>query len=132
MCMNKKGIISIIMWIIVTIIIGSLILFTVKGCNDHNEVAKNKVFIKARINDIYTVRYSDYCAYSFQYRGAHYYGTGRYYSNYGHVGDSILVILNKNDPNNNKTVENYQNYSTLEIIGFALFAILLLWWKFRK
>lgn len=131
MHINKKKIVDIIMWVISISGMCYLLFFIVKSYSDYNKISQNQAFGKAKIIDIYTVRYSDYCKYSFQYKAITYYGESSYDLNYGNIGDSISIIFNQNDPNNNKSIESYSSYSIFKIMAFFLLAILLVWWKLK-
>jgi hypothetical protein len=131
--MNKKKTIDkIIGYSILAIGICCLSIFMIKGYTENHDILENKEYNQAKIIDIYRIRYSDYCKYSFHVKASIYYGTGKYYAGYGNIGDSIKIVYNKTNPSNNKTEEGLKNYNTLKILSLFVILASLLWWRFRK
>lgn len=72
---------------------------------------KNAEYTKAIVIDhFYTVRYTDYFSYKFFIDNKEYQGSGRHYpaSDTLSVGDSIVVVYDRTNPDINKPERNYK------------------------
>ncbi|RGN32271.1 DUF3592 domain-containing protein [Bacteroides oleiciplenus] len=100
-------------------------------------LGRNIEYAKAIIIDhFYTIRYTDFFSYKFSVNGQEYHGSGWHYpdSDTFSVGDTIRVVYDKVNPDNNKTYRDYI-YSQKEspfIIPVLILMVLLPLWRYRK
>ncbi|MDD3404758.1 MAG: hypothetical protein PHH23_00595 [Paludibacteraceae bacterium] len=72
---------------------------------------KNLEYSKAMVIDhFYTIRYTDYFSYEFFVEEKKYQGSGKHYptSDALSVGDTITVVYDKTNPDNNRSARDYR------------------------
>lgn len=93
-------------WLL-SILCGIFLIYLIITKNSLNE---NFEYSKAIIIDnFYTIRYTDYFSYKFYIDEIEYQGSGKYYhaSDTILVGDTIIVIFDRTNPENNMPVRDY-------------------------
>lgn len=101
---------DIIYYIIFIILFTFLIYLVVGGIIKERSLNKNFEYSKAIVIDhFYTIRYTDYFSYKFSIDNKEYQGSGRHYpkSDSISIGDTIIVIYDRENPDNNKPIRDY-------------------------
>lgn len=98
-------VLAIIGWIFIAyLIIGGIVK---RQSMDNNLEYSNAIVI----DYFYTIRYTDFFSYSFFVGEKEFRGSGKYYPLIDtlSVGDSIIVVYDRKNPNNNSTYRDYKN-----------------------
>jgi len=104
---NKK---KIIYYVTSIICFTFLTYLVVGGIIKKRSLDKNAEYTKAIVIDyFYTVRYTDYFSYKFRIDNKEYQGSGRHYpsSDTLSVGDTIIIVYDRENPDNNKPKREY-------------------------
>lgn len=119
--------IAVMMLILVPILIVALYF----DGREHNAIASNPVFTKTLVSRVYGIRHTPYIDYYFNVDSVRYRGS---YAVKGlAVGDSIGVVYQKDNPENNMTVFEYYDgplYGSVAI--FVIAAIVLAIYRWQK
>ena len=94
-----------------TILVIVLLIIGLIEYIDYNKLENNIEYTKAVIiDDFSTVKATDYFGYEFYVKGVKYKGSGTYKpkKNKIRVGDSIKIVYDKTDPDNNRTLKYYK------------------------
>lgn len=86
-----------------------IVLYLLVGGFLKKKSLENKIeYTNAAITEFTQIRYAKFFRYVFCINGKTYYGSGRYYpdSDSISVGDSILIIFDKTNPENNKAARD--------------------------
>lgn len=106
-----KNLKDIVLWLF-SIICGIFLAYLlIGGIIKKRSLDKNLEYSKAIVIDhFYTIRYTDYFSYKFSVGEKEYQGSGRHYpaSDTLVVGDTILVVYDRANPNNNKPWRDYK------------------------
>lgn len=89
-----------------------LFIFFINSFNKNSSLKRNLEFSNAVILEFQSgTRQRNYLNYRFISNGEKYIGTGRYYPNSDifAVGDSILIVYDRANPENNKTRRDYDD-----------------------
>lgn len=108
MTLSKK---DIILYSFSAVFFVFIIYILVGSFNKNRNLIKNIEYTNAVIIDrFFTVRYTDYFSYEFSVNNKLYNGTGWHYPDNDtlSVGDSILIIYDRSNPENNKTYRDYK------------------------
>jgi len=96
-----------ILWLFTIICWVFLAYLLIGGIIKKQSLDKNLEYSKAIVIDhFFTIRYTDYFSYEFFVGDKKYQGSGNYYpkSDALSVGDTIIVVYDKTNPDNNKPV----------------------------
>ena len=99
-----------ILWLITIICGGIFAYLLIGGIIKKQSLDKNFGFSKAIVIDhFYTIRCTDFFSYEFFVGDKKYQGSGYYYpkSDTLSVGDTIIVVYDKTNPDNNKPERDY-------------------------
>lgn len=119
--------------------ISAFILITViitLGLSKHSSLNDNLQYSKAIVVDhFYTIRFTDYFSYEFFVDSKKHRGSGQYYtkSELLSSGDTVLIVYDQTNPENNKTKRDFER-SSVElpyILIFIPFLFFLLYWRYR-
>ncbi len=102
-----------ILWLIIIICGGILAYVLIGGIIKKQSLDKNLECSKAIVIDhFYSIRYNDFFSYEFFVGDNKYQGRGKYYpkSDALSVGDTIIVVYDKTNPDNNIPERDYWYY----------------------
>lgn len=133
MKISKEYILIYFIAFIMAICIGYLVFEELEKISS---LSKNKEHTNAIIVDFSIgVKLRRYIDYKFIINGKSYYGSGRHYpkNDIYSIGDSIIVIYDKTDPDNNKIWRDYKRMKANSpyIIPFFICLGIFLWWAYK-
>ena len=97
----------------------------------HNAIASNPVFTKTVVSKVYSIGHTPRIDYYFNAESVQY--RGSYAVNGLAVGDSIGVVYQKDNPENNMTVFEYYDGPSYSLVAiFVIAAIVLAIYRWRK
>jgi len=102
-----------ILWLFSIICVIFLAYLLIGGIIKKQSLDKNLEYSKAIVIDhFFTIRYTDYFSYEFFVEDKKYQGSGEYYpkSDTLSVGDTITVVYDKTNPDNNRPEREYSSF----------------------
>lgn len=106
----RKNLKETVLWLF-SIICGIFLTYLlIGGIIKKRSLDKNLEYSKAIVTDhFYTIRYTDYFSYKFSVGENEYQGSGKHYpaSDTFSVGDTITVVYDRTNPDNNKPKRDY-------------------------
>ena len=130
MKISKENILGYLFSVVAIIFILYLVI---GGSIKQKSLDLNKEYLNAIVIDsFFTIRQTDYFRYKFFVERKEFIGSGEYYYP-PVVGDTILIVYDKTNPNNNSFWRDYETRKKEQpyVIPVLLFLGFSLWWAYK-